>query len=979
LIEKKTGKMTKRNLTKGTSIKPRPLGVIRDITEHVKYETRLLALHTHALQLSSAKEIGTIVKYTLDAMEFTLGFEHAYFLLVENDSLQIKGSIGGPAAYSAQPLDGRGVTVKAANIKTTLRISDTRKEPAFVDPKGYDWTGPPSVLSELVVPVLIDAEAVAVLCVDSTRPDDFTDDDQRLLETLTIHVGSALGRLRHEEELETVARFSSENPSPVFRLNGNGTILYANQASNALLQKWGCKVGGICPKFWQDLVTELLTHQTSKTVDVDLGERASVIYLVPVVSAGYVNAYGRDITERKRMDEMLRESEEKYRGLVENSLNFIGILQDGILKYVNRTAVERFGWTYYELVSPSFDPIEKVVAERFRGLIKENVGKRLREEDAPPYEISLTTRDGSEIPVIVRAAKIVYQGRPAVEFTFSDITERKRMEEELSRSSQFLGSVIENAYVWLNVLDNEQNVLVWNKAAEVMSGYSREEVVGHGKIWEWLYPDQEYRKQITETVTDVLQSGRTDVDVETKIKRKDGQTRIISWNERALTDQDGKVIGTIAIGHDITELKQMQHELQRYSKHLQESEEKLRALHQHALQLSSASNINRIIEHTLDAMEFALGFDVADFYLLEGDFLRVKGTRGNPLGLSEEHIDGRGLVARAARSKATVRVSDTSKESDYVDRKGCDWKTAPTMFSELAVPVIVHGETTAVLNVENVRLGAFSDEDQRLLETLAAHVGSEMQRLKHGQELETYSKHLEELVEERTKKLRAAERLAAVGETAAMVGQDLRNPLQGIAGALYLLKQESLTARERNEMLQLIQDNVEYSDAIVRDLSDYSAEIQLKLVETTLKSITRGAMRAVKVPEKVTVQDLSEDYPAIRVDPDKMRRVFINLIENAIGAMPQGGTLTISSKQSNGDVEIALSDTGSGMPKKVIENLWKPLQTTKAKGLGLGLAICKRITDAHGGTINVKSKTGEGTTITIRLPIKPDAVEVKQR
>ena len=87
----------------------------------------------------------------------------------------------------------------------------------------------------------------------------------------------------------------------------------------------------------------------------------------------------------------------------------------------------------------------------------------------------------------------------------------------------------------------------------------------------------------------------------------------------------------------------------------------------------------------------------------------------------------------------------------------------------------------------------------------------------------------------------------------------------------------------------------------------------------------------------------------------------------------------ISSKLRNDTVEIALSDTGSGMPEKVMKNLWRPLQTTKAKGLGLGLPICKRIVDAHGGNISVKSKTGEGTTVTIGLPIKPIGVEVKQK
>jgi PAS domain S-box-containing protein len=224
-------------------------------------------------------------------------------------------------------------------------------------------------------------------------------------------------------------------------------------------------------------------------------------------------------------------------------------------------------------------------------------------------------------------------------------------------------------------------------------------------------------------------------------------------------------------------------------------------------------------------------------------------------------------------------------------------------------------------------------------------------------------------------KLAKAERLATIGETAAMVGHDLRNPLQGITGALYLLKQESLTAEERDEMLQVIEKSVHYSDAIVKDLLDYSAEIKLQLVEVTPKSITRNAIGAVRVPQNVKVQDLSEYIPTLRVDPDMMKRVFVNLFENAFDAMPQGGTLTISSKKSDANVEIALMDTGSGISKEAMENLWKPLQTTKAQGMGFGLAICKRIIDAHGGNISARSEVGRGTTFTIQLPLRP--VEVK--
>jgi PAS domain S-box-containing protein len=232
---------------------------------------------------------------------------------------------------------------------------------------------------------------------------------------------------------------------------------------------------------------------------------------------------------------------------------------------------------------------------------------------------------------------------------------------------------------------------------------------------------------------------------------------------------------------------------------------------------------------------------------------------------------------------------------------------------------------------------------------------------------------------EMEQRLLKAEHLAAIGETASMVAHDLRNPLQGITGAAYVLRGESLTVDEKNEMLRVIESSVEYAEATVRDLLDYSREIHLERVEVPPKAISQSALQAVKVPGNVKVHDMSREQPTISVDPDRMKRVFINLIENAIDAMPRGGTLTIYTKESNGYVEITVADTGTGIPEKIMENLWKPLQTTKARGMGLGLPIVKRIVDAHSGEISVEAKSGEGTTFTIRLPIKvPNIAQIPQ-
>jgi signal transduction histidine kinase/putative methionine-R-sulfoxide reductase with GAF domain len=248
-------------------------------------------------------------------------------------------------------------------------------------------------------------------------------------------------------------------------------------------------------------------------------------------------------------------------------------------------------------------------------------------------------------------------------------------------------------------------------------------------------------------------------------------------------------------------------------------------------------------------------------------------------------------------------------------------------------------------------------------------------------EIQGYAGQLEEKVKERTKelvhaqnKLVKAQRLAAIGELAGMVGHDLRNPLTGIAGATYYLKAklcEKANAKEK-EMFETIEKAITYSNKIIDDLLEYSREIRLDLLETEPKSLLTEALSLIKVPEKILVSDLTQKEPHVKADEDKMRRVFVNIIKNAFDAMPDGGTLTIESKIRGGNVVFTFADTGTGMSKEVLDKIWSPLFTTKARGMGFGLPICKRIVEAHGGKIEVASEIGKGSTFTITLPIEPE-------
>lgn len=235
-----------------------------------------------------------------------------------------------------------------------------------------------------------------------------------------------------------------------------------------------------------------------------------------------------------------------------------------------------------------------------------------------------------------------------------------------------------------------------------------------------------------------------------------------------------------------------------------------------------------------------------------------------------------------------------------------------------------------------------------------------------------YSGYLERLVDERTRMLREKERMAVIGELAAMVGHDLRNPLTGISGAMYYIKTtEGHLLNDKNiEMLDLIEKKIEESNKIINDLLDYSREIRLEITNITMKSLISECLSNIEIPKGIEIVNQITDEYEIEVDQQKINRVFINIIRNAFEAMPFGGSLTISERKVNNEVKISFMDTGIGIPDEIIEDIWRPLFTTKAKGMGFGLAISKRMVEAHRGSISVSSMLDKGTVFTVKLPIK---------
>ncbi len=221
-------------------------------------------------------------------------------------------------------------------------------------------------------------------------------------------------------------------------------------------------------------------------------------------------------------------------------------------------------------------------------------------------------------------------------------------------------------------------------------------------------------------------------------------------------------------------------------------------------------------------------------------------------------------------------------------------------------------------------------------------------------------------------RLLKAERLAAIGDLAAMIGHDLRNPLQGIAGAAYYLRTrfDTHTDQATGEMIDTIEKCVDYSNKIVNDLLEYSKEIHIELKETTPKNLIEQSLNQTIIPSTIQIKNHSENKPTLNIDQQKIEHVFKNIIQNAFDAMPNGGTLTIKTQTNNKESIFDFTDTGTGMSQETLSKLWNPLFTTKAKGMGFGLSICKRIIEAHGGTISVESTIGKGSSLKVTIPLK---------
>lgn len=622
-----------------------------------------------------------------------------------------------------------------------------------------------------------------------------------------------------------------------------------------------------------------------------------------------------DITERKQAEQALRESEELSKAIVANAP--LGIAtSDRSYHFLtaNQTFCKILGYTEDELRSLTFKEITDPgdLQDSIREMDTFQSSKK-----SFAQEKRYIKKDGTVIigKVIINAIWNP-KGEPILFIAeLEDITQQKQLENNLKASEERFRAISTSAMDAIILANGENKIIYWNPAAEKTFGFLENEILGK-EIAELINLPHGLGKQS-------LSEGR----FEAIALRKDGLRFPVDISFASVNVRENKCL--LAIARDISEQKQMEASLKQERNMLEDITENIGA----GLVIVDKNYrilwINKFLKN------------------LQGD------TVNKTCYSTYNNLE---IVCPGCGPKRIFEGSPFDSREYF--NKALHEQGLPCWFELIATPI--------------------KDANGRVIAALELTVDI-TERKRMQDKLAEYSRRLEDLVQKRTEMLKKAkaelvrsERLAAIGELAGMIGHDLRNPLSGIKNSAYFLKKkgEQISPTQAKEMLETIDRCVDSSNKIVNDLLDYSREIRLDLQECSPRKLLIESLAMVNAPEKIQVINNVSEEPLIQIDAEKMKRVFINLMKNAIDAMPNGGILTLGSKQAGNNLEISIADTGSGIPEDLLPKLFSPLVTTKAQGMGFGLAICKRLTEAHGGTIKVQTTKNKGTTFTITLSIE---------
>jgi len=498
-----------------------------------------------------------------------------------------------------------------------------------------------------------------------------------------------------------------------------------------------------------------------------------------------------------------------------------------------------------------------------------------------------------------------------------------------------------------------------------------------------LHQESEAGQEVDLILLDIMVPGMDGYEVIARVKADSALRNTAIIMTTALNSVSDKTLG-LGLGADdyLTKPFDPQELLARIDAvmRIRRSEQALRRRNR---ELAALIEINRVVTSSLDldAVLKATVLGIREILQVEAGSLVLVDEEADRLvfrtTFSPEHgwVTGRtiqpgeGIVGYVVSSGESRIVNDVERDPHFLAE--VDEEAGITSRAILCAPLTSRGRTIGAIEVINRLDGEFTEQDLELLQAMAASVAVAVDNSNLYGELADFTKELERSQAQ----LVQAEKMAAIGRLAASIAHEINNPLQSIHNSMHLSMHEGLSYDKRSEYLSMAQSEVRRLIEIVQRMLDFYRPSRGDMVPADVNQIVENVLAlAQKRLQHSNVRvraSLASDLPITSMVPDQIIQVFLNIVINAIEAMPSGGDLMLETFVTEDAEWVATSfqDAGPGMSAEQIANLFEPFHTTKADGTGLGLAISYGIVERHGGLIEVSSQPGHGATFVVKLPV----------
>ncbi len=680
-----------------------------------------------------------------------------------------------------------------------------------------------------------------------------------------------------------------------------------------------------------------------------------------------------DVTDRKRLEKASRESDERYRTLFESA-------EEGILILDN----EAGGFTY---ANPAVCRLLGYNQEELRGMDRGDIHPR---EEWPHVSLELEALAAgrrtlaASIPCLTKARDTIYvdisattaiiNKRQCTISFFRDVTERKQIEDELLESEGKLQAMFESIADGIIVTDLGGSIVRLNDAAAALYGCREKDDLIGDRILD--YAADEDRARVMGSMERAYEQGRSD-SIEYVLLAKGEKQVHAELSTALLRDKSGKPTGFIAVTKDISERKRAEEEI------LQRTRE-LSALHQVLTSITQTLDLDEVLTEIVSHVGAALESNYTSIVMVNED---------GSLGIgSEEFVGIAPLSARAQRKGSPRRIVDITPSPIGARPHGVTRKilktgqpvviddvdtvdgTNPILLaagikSYAGVPIKAKQTIIGVLFVHSTRRNAFGGKD-KLLVAFADEAAIAIENARLYNEASTVGA------------LREADRLKT--ELLANVSHDLRTPLTSIKGytTTILRHFDRLADEEKRDFLHEIEIASDRLTELIENLLQLSkleaGGFHMQKEPVVIVSLLTNAVEDLeqKTKGRRFVTRYDERLPLIDGDPRRIRQVLDNLLSNAVKYSPENTDITVECISTDSEVKVRVTDQGVGISPEELEKVFDRFYqassgaSQRGGGVGLGLAICKGIIEAHGGRIWAESTLGKGSTFTFTLPLQ---------